>query len=110
MEGRPQLRLGDGALAEYPKGAERRTGRVEPISTLGRCAGVLEGPRNLKRACESRCKAGDAFTRSLKTLEDRNENVDQLLRHASLARSAGNRAPGPFSFWAAALARVPALR
>jgi hypothetical protein len=38
MEGRPKLRLRDGAQAEYPKGVERRTGRVEPITILGRRA------------------------------------------------------------------------
>jgi hypothetical protein len=62
---------------------KRRTGRVQPIRTLGARACVLEGPRNLKRACGSRCKAAEAFTRTLKTLEDRNDFDDRLPRHSA---------------------------
>jgi len=49
MEGRPKLRLRDGASVESLRGVERRTGWVEPMSALDRCVCVLEGPRNLMR-------------------------------------------------------------
>jgi hypothetical protein len=71
MEGRPPLRRRDGAQVESPTGDERRTGRVEPITTLGMCARVLEGPRNLMRVRGRRRKAVYAVTRALETLEDR---------------------------------------
>jgi len=99
MEGRPKLRLREGALIEHPQGVERRTGRVEPMSILDRCAGVLEGPRNLMRVDRSRRKAAEVVTRSLNTLKAPSGIADQLPRQASLARSVGNYAPGFFS-WA----------
>jgi hypothetical protein len=82
-EGRPQLRLRDGASVECLKDVERRTGRAEPIPALDRCARVLEGSRNLMRVRKSRRKAAGAVTRSLITLEDRCDATDQLPRQAS---------------------------
>jgi len=93
-EGRPKLRLRDGASVECPRGDERRTGRVEPMPTLDRRARVLEGPRNSTRVRGGRRKAARAATRSLNTLEDRGGPVDRLLRQASFARSVGNHASG----------------
>jgi len=48
-EGRLTLRRKADVSAECPRGDERRTGRVKPMSTLGCCIRVLEGPHNLRR-------------------------------------------------------------
>jgi hypothetical protein len=79
MEGRPSLRRWDGARVENPQDDERRTGRVEPVATLGARACVLGGPRNPMRDGRSRRKVVEALTRSLTTLEDRGGPADQLL-------------------------------
>lgn len=98
MEGRLRRKLEDGATVEGLAGDERRAGRAEPIPVLDRRESILEGPRNLMRARGSRRKAGDAFTRSLKSLEDRNDAGGRILRQASLARGVEQSTPRAFSF------------
>jgi hypothetical protein len=85
-EGHLKLRLMDGTSVDGPQDAERRTGRVEPMTTLARHVRVLVGPCNPRRVGEGCRKAARAVTRSRKTLEDRCDVDDQLLRQASLAR------------------------
>ena len=98
MEGRLRRKLEDGAKVESLEGVERRAGGAEPIPALDRRESILEGPRNPMRARGSRRKAVDAFTRSLKSLEDRYDAIDRLPRQASLARGVVYHASGLFRF------------